>query len=47
MRPPIGLERIRWDRNGEVFYQPKGGHDGRARHVNDAAEPFSLPVPIF
>jgi len=40
MRPPISLERIRWDGDGEVFYQPKGGHDGRARPPGDVAEAF-------
>ncbi len=40
MRPPISLERIRWSGEGEVFYQPKGGHDGRARQPGDVAEAF-------
>jgi len=40
MRPPISLERIRWGGGGEVFYQPKGGHDGRARQPGDVAENF-------
>jgi hypothetical protein len=40
MRPPISLERIRWDGVGEVSYQPKGGHDGRARQPGDVAEAF-------
>jgi len=30
MRPPISLERMQWSGDGEVFYQPKGGHDARA-----------------
>jgi len=40
MRPPISLERIRWSGDGEVLYQPKGGHDGRARQPRDVAEIF-------
>ncbi len=40
MRPPISLERIRWCGDGEVLYQPKGGHDGRARQPGDPAEVF-------
>ena len=40
MRPPISLERMQWGGNGEVFYQPKGGHDGRARQPGDMAEAF-------
>jgi hypothetical protein len=40
MRPPISLERIRWGGDGEVFYQPKGGHDGRAWQPGDVAETF-------
>jgi hypothetical protein len=42
MRPPISLERIRWGGDGEVFYQPKGGHDGRAWQPGDVAETFDL-----
>ncbi|MEJ2024325.1 MAG: transposase [Deltaproteobacteria bacterium] len=30
MRPPISLERMRWDGTGEVSYRRKGGHDGPA-----------------
>ncbi len=40
MRPPVSLERIRWGGVGEVFYQPKGGHDGRARQPDDESEAF-------
>ncbi len=40
MRPPISLERMQWSEDGDVFYQPKGGHDGRARQPGDAAEVF-------
>jgi len=40
MRPPISLERMQWSGDGEVFYQPKGGHDGRARQPGDPAETF-------
>jgi hypothetical protein len=40
MRPPISLERMQWSGDGEVFYQPKGGHDGRARPPGDVAEAF-------
>ena len=40
MRPPISLERIRWGGDGEVLYQPKGGHDGRTRQPDDPAETF-------
>ena len=40
MRPPISLERMRWSGDGEVLYQPKGGHDGRARQPGDVAEAF-------
>ena len=40
MRPPISLERMQWSGNGEVFYQPKGGHDGRVRELGDATEIF-------
>ncbi len=40
MRPPISLERIRWGGDGELFYQPKGGHDGRAWQPGDVAETF-------
>jgi hypothetical protein len=40
MRPPISLERIRWSGDGEVFYQSKGGHDGRARQPGNVAEAF-------
>ena len=41
MRPPISLERMQWSGDGEVFYQPKGGHDGRARQPGDPAETFN------
>jgi len=40
MRPPISLERVQWSGDGEVFYQPKGGHDGRARAPGAGAEAF-------
>jgi len=40
MRPPISLERIGWNEDGEVRYRPKGGHDGRARQPGDPAEAF-------
>ncbi len=40
MRPPISLERIGWSGDGEVFYRPKGGHDGCARPPGDPAEAF-------
>ncbi len=40
MRPPISLERMCWDGGGEVFYRPKGGHDGRTRQLGDPAEAF-------
>ena len=40
MRPPISLERMHWSGAGEVFYQPKGGHDGRALPAGDEAEVF-------
>jgi hypothetical protein len=30
MRPPISLERMRWDGEGEVRYRRKGGHEGSA-----------------
>jgi len=40
MRPPISLERMQWSGDGEVLYQPKGGHDGRARQPGDVAEVF-------
>ena len=40
MRPPISLERMQWSGDGEVLYQAKGGHDGRARQPGDAAEAF-------
>jgi len=40
MRPPVSFERIRWSGEGEVFYQPKGCHDGRARQPADPAETF-------
>jgi hypothetical protein len=40
MRPPISLERMHWSGDGEVFYQPKGGHDGRARQPGDPPEAF-------
>ena len=40
MRPPISLERIGWNEDGEVRYRPKGGHDGRARQPGDVAETF-------
>ncbi len=40
MRPPISLERMQWGGDGEVLYQPKGGHDGRARQPGDPAETF-------
>ncbi len=46
MRPPISLERIRWSGNGEVLYQSKGGHDGRARRPGDVAETFD-PVEFL
>ena len=31
MRPPISLERMRWDGTGEVCYRRKAGHDNDAR----------------
>ncbi len=40
MRPPISLERMHWSGGDEVLYQPKGGHDGRARQPGDEAETF-------
>jgi hypothetical protein len=40
MRPPISLERMQWSEDGEVLYQPKGGHEGRSRPPGDAAEAF-------
>ena len=40
MRPPISLERIGWSGDGEVFYRPKGGHDGRAPQPGDESEAF-------
>jgi hypothetical protein len=40
MRPPISLERMQWSGDGEVFYQPKGGHDGRARAPGYTAEAY-------
>ena len=40
MPPPISLERVQWSGEGEVIYQPKGGHDGRARQAGDAAKVF-------
>jgi hypothetical protein len=30
MRPPISLERIRWEGKGEVRYRRKSGHDALA-----------------
>jgi hypothetical protein len=40
MRPPISLERMRWEGDGEVLYQPKVGHDGCVRQRGNAAETF-------
>ena len=40
MRPPISLERMQWSGDGEVFYQPKGGHDGGPGLLGDMAEGF-------
>ncbi len=40
MRPPISLERIGWNGDGEVLYQPRGGHDGCAGQRSDPAETF-------
>ncbi len=40
MRPPISLERIGWSGDGEVLYQPKGGHDGGPGPHRDPAETF-------
>ena len=40
MRPPISLERMQWSGDGELFYQPKGGHDGRARALGDGTDAF-------
>jgi hypothetical protein len=40
MRPPISLERMQWSEDGEVSYQPKGGHDGRSRQPGDPTETF-------
>ncbi len=39
MRPPISLERMRWDGVGEVRYRRKGGHEGSALH-RDPVENF-------
>ena len=40
IRPPISLERMQWGGDGEVLYQPKGGHDGCARQPGAATETF-------
>jgi hypothetical protein len=40
MRPPISLERIGWSGDGEVLYQPKGGHDGGPGPHRDPVEAF-------
>ncbi len=40
MRPPISLERMQWGGDGEVLYQPKGGHDGCVRQPGDVADAF-------
>ena len=34
MRPPISLERMRWDGVGEVRYRRKGGHEDPVLHRN-------------
>jgi len=39
MRPPISLERIRWSGEGELFYRPKGGDEGRIRPWTSDAAP--------
>ena len=39
MRPPISLERMRWDGVGEVRYRRKGGHEDPALHL-DPVETF-------
>ena len=40
MRPPISLERIRWEGEGEVRYQRKSGHDGGPGPDRDPVEAF-------
>ena len=47
MRLPISLERIRWGGVGEVFYQPKGGHDGRARQVAETFDPAEFLARVI
>jgi hypothetical protein len=39
MRPPISLERMRWEGVGEVRYRRKGGHEDPALHL-DPVETF-------
>ncbi len=39
MRPPISLDRMSWDGEGEVRYRRKGGHEDPALHL-DPVETF-------
>jgi hypothetical protein len=38
MRPPVSLERLEWDGEGQVRYRGKRGHDGGGRHQGGPAE---------
>ena len=40
MRPPISLERMRWEVEGEVLYRRKAGHDGGPGQHGDPEEEF-------
>ncbi len=40
MRPPISLERMRWEVGGEVRYRRKAGHDGGPGQHGDPEEVF-------
>ena len=39
MRPPISIERMCWDGEGEVRYRRKGGHENPALRL-DPVETF-------
>jgi hypothetical protein len=40
LRPPISLERMKWDGAGEVRYRRKAGHDGGVRGSQGSLESF-------
>jgi hypothetical protein len=47
LRPPISLERMRWDGRGEVSYRRKSGHDGAGRCVDEVLGPLDFLARVI